>query len=82
MPAGDTEADQQGTDESPVDDGLQPESRTVTSDDFLLPGPSPESNEGLARWGCTWLAFSLLLMLVILAISFVCLTLSNWTGIA
>lgn len=53
-----------------------------TSDDFLVPGPSPESNEGLGRWGLTWLAFSLLLILLMLCVSFACLTLANWTGVA
>ena len=56
--------------------------RALTSDDFLVPGPSPESNEGLARWGLTWLAFSLLLILLMLCVSFACLTLANWTGVA
>ena len=56
--------------------------RARTSDDFLVPGPSPESNAGLRQWGCTWLAFSLILILLMLGMSFVCLTLANWTGIA
>ena len=56
--------------------------RGLTSDDFLVPGPSAESNEGMLRWGCTWLAFSLLLILLMLGISFACLTLANWTGLA
>lgn len=58
------------------------ERRALTSDDFLVPGPSPESNEGLARWGLTWLVFSLLLIVLMLCVSFACLTLANWTGIA
>lgn len=56
--------------------------RTRSSEDFLVPGPTPESNAGLRQWGCTWLAFSLILMLLMLGLSFVCLTLANWTGIA
>ena len=58
------------------------ERRARTGDDFLVPGPTPESNAGLRQWGCTWLAFSLILILLMLGISFVCLTLANWTGIA
>ncbi len=58
------------------------ERRALTSEDFLVPGPSPESNAGLRQWGCTWLAFSLILMLLMLGLSFVCLTLANWTGFA
>jgi hypothetical protein len=53
-----------------------------TSDDFLVPGPTPESNAGLARWGLTWLAFSLLLILLMLCVSFACLTLAQVTGFA
>jgi len=56
--------------------------RAMTSDDFLVPGPSAESNSGLRQWGCTWLAFSIILMLLMLGISFVCLTVANWTGFA
>ncbi|HYI14177.1 MAG TPA: hypothetical protein VEX37_02225 [Thermomicrobiales bacterium] len=60
-----------------------PEERPARrSDDFLVPGPTPESNAGLRQWGCTWLAFSLILILLMLGISFVCLTLANWTGLA
>lgn len=56
--------------------------RAMTSDDFLVPGPSPQSNEGLRRWGLTWLAFSLVLIVLMLCVSFACLTLANWTGVA
>lgn len=58
------------------------ERQTRTGDDFLVPGPSPESNAGLRQWGCTWLAFSLILILLMLGLSFVCLTLATWTGFA
>ncbi len=56
--------------------------RKVTSDDFLIPGPTPESNEGLGRWGLSWLVFSIVLMGLMLLISFICLQLAVWTGIA
>jgi hypothetical protein len=56
--------------------------RARASDDFLVPGPTPDSNVGLRQWGCTWLAFSLILILLMLGLSFVCLTLANWTGFA
>jgi hypothetical protein len=54
----------------------------LTSDDFLVPGPTADSNAGMARWGLTWLAFSVILILLMLCVSFVCLTLANWTGFA
>ena len=53
-----------------------------TSDDFLVPGPTADSNAGLRQWGCTWLAFSLILILLMLGISFVCWVLATWTGFA
>jgi hypothetical protein len=53
-----------------------------TSDDFLVPGPTPTSNEGLRRWGCTWLAFSVALILLMLLITYVCWLLARVTGAA
>lgn len=53
-----------------------------TSDDFLVPGPSPSSNAGTARWAVTWLVFSVFLMLLMLGMSFACWVLARWTGIA
>jgi hypothetical protein len=53
-----------------------------TSDDFLVPGPTPTSNEGLARWGFTWLAFSLLLILMMFVITVACFGISKLIGIA
>ena len=89
---GEANNEQTGTTATPMEtgapgeraaDGTQTAERPLkTSDDFLVPGPTAESNEGLARWGCTWLAFSLILILLMLAISFICLTLATWTGIA
>jgi hypothetical protein len=75
------EATQQ-TDQESTAEPTTPAQRARTSDDFLVPGPSPESNAGLRQWGCTWLAFSLILMLLMLGLSFVCLMLANWTGFA
>jgi hypothetical protein len=70
-------ADKTAAAETPI-----PAQRARTSDDFLVPGPTPDSNVGLRQWGCTWLAFSLILILLMLGLSFVCLTLANWTGFA
>lgn len=58
-----------------------PPRRGATNDDFLIPGPTSESNEGLGRWGLSWLIFSLVLMLLILGMSFVCWLLASATGI-
>lgn len=59
-----------------------PERRAMTSDDFLVPGPSPESNEGLGRWGLSWLIFSLALIVMMALMSYICLVLARWTGLA
>jgi hypothetical protein len=59
-----------------------PTRRVVTNDDFLVPGPTPESNEGLGRWGLSWLLFSVVLMLLMLGMSALCWLLATATGIA
>lgn len=55
--------------------------RPVEGDDFLVPGPTPESNEGLARWGITWIVFSLLLMLLMLGITVACYFIGTWLNL-
>lgn len=60
----------------------QPQRRVMTKDDYLVPGPTATSNEGLGRWGLSWLIFSVLLILLMLGISWVCWVLARATGIA
>jgi hypothetical protein len=69
------------TEDTSDTDTPTPPHRPATNDDFLMPGPTSESNEGLARWGLSWLLFSLVLMLLILGMSFVCWLLATATGI-
>ena len=64
------------------DDEAERRRRQRASDDFLVPGPTPTSNEGLARWGLTWLAFSLLLILVMFLITVSCFGFARLVGIA
>jgi hypothetical protein len=52
------------------------------SDPFLVPGPTAESNENLGRWGCSWLMFSIALMVLMAAMSWVCLVLARWANLA
>lgn len=66
----------------PPSDATDAGRRARTSDDFLVPGPTATSNEGLRRWGVTWLAFSVLLMLMMLGISFGCWVLARAVGLA
>jgi hypothetical protein len=69
-----------GTPEQP--DAVSQPRRAASDDVFLVPGPTPESNAGTARWAITWIVFSILLMLLILGMSFVCWVLARVTGIA
>ncbi|HUG15633.1 MAG TPA: hypothetical protein VMM78_11530 [Thermomicrobiales bacterium] len=77
--AGDEREDAGGPSEARA---ATPERRAMTSDDFLVPGPSPESNEGLGRWGLSWLIFSLALIVMMALMSYICLVLARWTGLA
>lgn len=57
------------------------EERQAGESEFLVPGPTPESNEGLARWGITWIVFSLLLMLLMLGLTVACYFIGNWLNL-
>jgi hypothetical protein len=82
MPAGEAKAEHRDAG-TPQESAMEPsERRAMTGDDFLVPGPSPESNEGLGRWGLSWLLFSLALILMMALMSYVCLVLARLTGLA
>lgn len=76
--APDEQPDDRATGDLPPEAG---ERRPMEKEDFLVPGPTPESNEGLARWGITWLVFSLLLMLVMLGITVACYFIGTWLNL-
>ncbi|HQX62401.1 MAG TPA: hypothetical protein PK593_02965 [Thermomicrobiales bacterium] len=65
----------EATEEATADAGHP---RPAAKDEFLVPGPTSESNAGLARWGITWIVFSILLMLVMLGITVVCYFIGTW----
>jgi hypothetical protein len=74
-----------------MDEVVQPEAsdaakprRTadIGDDEFLVPGPTSTSNEGAWRWGLSWLIFSIVLMVLLGLMSFVCWWLATITGIA
>jgi hypothetical protein len=48
---------------------------------FLVPGPTPETNEGCLRWGLTWTLFSLVLIVIVLVMSVGCWFLARGVGI-
>ncbi len=55
--------------------------RLQPAHEFLVPGPDATSDSGTLRWGITWIVFSLLLILFMLAVSFICWLLASWTGL-
>jgi hypothetical protein len=59
-----------------------PSQRTDGDDQFLMPGPTSTSNEGALRWGLSWLIVSIVLMVLVGLMSFVCWWLATITGIA
>jgi hypothetical protein len=74
--------DDAGTTDETSTTASAPPRRPATNEEFLVPGPTAESNEGLGRWGLSWLFFSLALMIMMLALSFICWALAVATGIA
>lgn len=85
--ANDTDTDTDTATDSHADapasaDAGQPQRRVMTKDDYLVPGPTATSNEGLGRWGLSWLIFSVVLILLMLGISWVCWVLARVTGLA
>ena len=81
MDSAQPDAQSQTTSPSNVDTPAPPR-RTATNDDFLVSGPTPESNAGLGRWGLSWLMFSVVLMLVMLGMSFMCWLVASALGIS
>lgn len=84
MTAGEAGTEQDHVEQSdPETEATDAERRkAMTSDDFLVPGPSPGSNEGLGRWGLSWLMFSVALIIMMAVMSYVCLIVARWTGFA
>lgn len=77
-----TSAPEEQPTDTPQEDGEQPEAHgQLGQDDYLVPGPTAESNAGLARWGITWLVFSILLMLLMLGITVVCYFIGTWLNL-
>ncbi len=74
----DEQPDTEPTEEATPEAG---ERRPTEKDDYLVPGPTVESNAGLARWGLTWLVFSILLMLLMLGITVICYFIGTWLNL-
>lgn len=49
--------------------------------EFLIPGPTPTSNEGCLAWGFSWVLMSIVLLLIVAVMSVGCFGISKLTGI-
>lgn len=74
--------DERELDEQPAAEDDAAPRRATGDDQFLMPGPTSTSNEGALRWGLSWLLFSIVLMVLVGLLSFVCWWLATIMGIA
>jgi hypothetical protein len=49
--------------------------------DFLMPGPTPTSNEGCFAWGASWVVVSLVLIVIVAVMSVGCFFISRLVGL-
>jgi hypothetical protein len=68
-------------DQSPANEEA-PEEVSKHEYEFLVPGPTPESNQGCFSWGLAWTGFSLFLILVVAIMTVGCYFLARATGMA
>lgn len=69
--------------ETRSDDTLPPPSKPLPDDDhdFLMPGPTPTSNEGCFAWGASWVVVSLVLIVIVAAMTVACFFISLLVGL-
>lgn len=49
--------------------------------EFLLPGPTPTSNEGCFAWGASWVIVSIVLLIIVALMTLGCFAISLLLGI-
>ena len=49
--------------------------------DFLMPGPTPTSNEGCFAWGASWVIVSIVLLIIVAIMTLGCFAISLLLGI-
>lgn len=49
--------------------------------DFLLPGPTPTSNEGCFAWGASWVIVSIVLLIIVAIMTLACFAISLLVGL-
>jgi len=73
---------EQPGDDQPLLDNEAAEEAVPQEYPFLVPGPTPESNEGCIRWGLAWTGFSLFLIAIVAIMTIGCYFLARATGMA
>jgi hypothetical protein len=71
------ELDQPGQEESPTEPTAIPQDEH----DFLMPGPTPTSNEGCFSWGASWVLVSIVLLVIVAVMTVVCFGISLLLGL-
>ena len=71
------------TDDSNTQDANPGESVPDPNDEheFLMPGPTPTSNEGCFTWGASWVVVSLVLLIIVAVMTVGCFFLSQLVGL-
>ena len=49
--------------------------------EFLMPGPTPTSNEGCFAWGASWVIVSLVLLVIVAVMTVGCFFISRLVGL-
>lgn len=65
------------TDNSPDQTAQPPEDEH----DFLMPGPTPTSNEGCFAWGVSWVVVSVVLLVIVALMTLACFAISLLVGL-
>lgn len=58
-----------------------PEAPPINDHDFLIPGPTPASNEGCFSWGASWVVVSLVLIVIVAVMMVACFFISLAVGL-
>lgn len=70
------------TDDKIPTDAEISESGTPPEDEheFLIPGPTPTSNEGCFTWGASWVVLSLVLLVIVAIMTVTCFFIALLVG--
>lgn len=71
-------AENQPNQQEPAD---EPEAPEAPEHEFLIPGPTPTSNDGCLAWGFSWVLMSIVLLIIVAVMTVGCYGISRLTGI-